>query len=525
MYGAWLAAVVLLGAFLRFWDLGGVPPGLQQDEAVYGYDAFSILKTARDHHGALLPMLGTETFGDWSTPLQTFLTVPAVAGLGLNVEAVRTVTAVLGVVAIPATCFTAHLLFRRPLAGLIAATLIAVSPFAVHLSRFAVIPSTVPAMLALTLALVLWSLQKRNGYAFVLAALFAGLTVASYHTMKVFVPLAAVAALVVFRREVFSLGPRPVIAGGVVFGLVAGPLLAFTTFGSGGARFDQTSVFREGDVTVWRVAEQYASYFSPRFWIIEGSGDRMQVPSGGIELYAVAPLLLAGVVALGVQAARPSDPWARRTALFVLAMIVLYPAPGSVTIPAPDALRASHIVVLSPLVAAAGCCAIVDTARRFGAASRPRFSLAVLSVALLAVGLAVTVDAARRYDYYFGRYAVDAGPSFHYGLEDAIRYAFAHEAEYEEIWLHPDIHSAYIYVLFYRPWPPAAAQRDLVLTRDPPSWNIVHALDKYRFDEPSFSVLDLRLVAQTFYRDGRPAYEIRDGIIDGRSILLLHRAP
>src|SRR6202046_3437384 len=52
-----IAVALLAGAGLRVARLSSVPLGLAQDEAVDGYDAYSILKTGRDHHGNFMPIV------------------------------------------------------------------------------------------------------------------------------------------------------------------------------------------------------------------------------------------------------------------------------------------------------------------------------------------------------------------------------------------------------------------------------------------------------------------------------------
>lgn len=99
--GALLIAATMVAALLRLVDLGAVPPGLNQDEAVSGYDAFSLIQTGRDHHGHPFPFAGLESFGDWVSPLLTFLTAPAVGLFGLKVEVLRAVTAIVGIAAVP----------------------------------------------------------------------------------------------------------------------------------------------------------------------------------------------------------------------------------------------------------------------------------------------------------------------------------------------------------------------------------------------------------------------------------------
>src|SRR5438093_9208342 len=90
-----LIATLLAGA-LRLACLGSVPVSLYCDEAFSGYEAFCLLQTARDSRGVLLPFF-FDIFGrGWGEPLYIYLTVPAVALLGLTPLAVRLVAALAG---------------------------------------------------------------------------------------------------------------------------------------------------------------------------------------------------------------------------------------------------------------------------------------------------------------------------------------------------------------------------------------------------------------------------------------------
>lgn len=51
-----LLAILLLGTFLRFYQLGEIPLGLNQDETAIGYNAYSILQTGRDEYGVFMPL-------------------------------------------------------------------------------------------------------------------------------------------------------------------------------------------------------------------------------------------------------------------------------------------------------------------------------------------------------------------------------------------------------------------------------------------------------------------------------------
>ena len=85
---ALVVIAVVLGGALRVADLDGTPPGFYMDEASTGYDAFAILHTGRDQHGALLPLFA-QSLGDWNEASLRYVVVPFVALLGNTEVAVR----------------------------------------------------------------------------------------------------------------------------------------------------------------------------------------------------------------------------------------------------------------------------------------------------------------------------------------------------------------------------------------------------------------------------------------------------
>lgn len=86
--------VILLAAFLYFYNLSNNPPGFYSDEAVVAYNAYSILKTGRDEYGQILPVL-FRFFGSYTPGLFVYFLVPFIKIFGLSVLTVRGVNAVL----------------------------------------------------------------------------------------------------------------------------------------------------------------------------------------------------------------------------------------------------------------------------------------------------------------------------------------------------------------------------------------------------------------------------------------------
>ena len=105
-----LILILMLAAVLRFYQLGQIPPSLNWDEVSNGYNAYSILKTARDEHGNFLP-LTFRAFGDYNPALSVYTLVPSIALFGLNEFAVRFPSALLGTLTVLLTYLMVKQLF------------------------------------------------------------------------------------------------------------------------------------------------------------------------------------------------------------------------------------------------------------------------------------------------------------------------------------------------------------------------------------------------------------------------------
>lgn len=97
MHNKLVIIILALSFFLRVFALTTVPPSLYWEEAALGYDAYSILKTAKDHHGHLLPFVAFESFGDYKPAIYFYAIVPFIIIFGLSPLAVRLPSAIAGV--------------------------------------------------------------------------------------------------------------------------------------------------------------------------------------------------------------------------------------------------------------------------------------------------------------------------------------------------------------------------------------------------------------------------------------------
>ena len=119
--------VLIIGFFVRFFNLSSVPPSLNWDEVSFGYNAYSILETGRDEFGRKWPLY-FQSLGDNKLPVYVYLTVISIKFFGFTDFAVRFPSALLGVLAVLFTyLMVLELLKNKPIA-LLSALFLAVSP-------------------------------------------------------------------------------------------------------------------------------------------------------------------------------------------------------------------------------------------------------------------------------------------------------------------------------------------------------------------------------------------------------------
>src|SRR5438477_13015460 len=86
--------IIFLGFSLRFYKLGEVPVGFHRDEAFFGYNAYSILKTGREMAGNVLPLHLQSLL--YSPAGYSYASIPFIFLFGLNEFAVRFAGALFG---------------------------------------------------------------------------------------------------------------------------------------------------------------------------------------------------------------------------------------------------------------------------------------------------------------------------------------------------------------------------------------------------------------------------------------------
>lgn len=126
--------IFFIALFLRTYALSSIPVGLHGDEVSIGYNAYSLLKTARDQDGNFLP-LSFDQFGNFRAPGYQYIAVPFIALLDLNALSVRLPAAIFGSLTILVFYLFLVELFRNKNIALIGSFLLAILPWHINISR------------------------------------------------------------------------------------------------------------------------------------------------------------------------------------------------------------------------------------------------------------------------------------------------------------------------------------------------------------------------------------------------------
>ena len=319
-----LVFIVLLGGILRLLGLNKYPVGFTPDEASFGYDAYSLLKTGKDQWGHSWPII-LESFGDYKAPILSYLMIPAVAVGGLDKVPIRVPNAVVGVLAILVTYFVVRRLFRSEATALASSFFLAISPWHIMMSRGAFEANLTTLFLPLGILLLLKGFEK-NKYLY-LGALVLGLNMFTYHAAKLVTPIVAFLFTVIFWKDIVTVSKKHLLSVGTIFLLFIG-LTAYTFTIGAGARVSDVSIFKgitdasaeykvnaysmgvnpflariiysKFEIPVVRFLDNYVSYFSPQYLFTKGPSEATygMIPGRGVLYWFELPFLLGFLASL-----------------------------------------------------------------------------------------------------------------------------------------------------------------------------------------------------------------------------------
>lgn len=499
-----LFSIVILGVLFRFWQLGNIPQGLNNDEVSYGYNAYSILKTGRDEWGKFLPIDSLFAFGDYKLPVYIYFSVPVLALFDLSAFSARLPSALGGVVAIVLVFFLVRALTKKENIALWSAFFLSISPFHIFISRKAAEHNVA---ITIVIAAVLLLLHARKHIRlFPVAALFFLLQAFTYTPSRGFALLFFPALLLLWRNEfllpIFKRQwktSRWIVVGLMLFFT---PVLS-TFFGqAGSARLQQTTNYnlvglynqvdeRRGFCRLYlpdilcqlvysrpiyrarSVVENYVSHFSTERLFVTATGefDTYAMSKHGFEYAFLFPLILAGVF------------WSIRQKksefLVPLLWLIISPIPSSLSGPG-HAGRMTTMLPSFEMLAGIGIVAWWSFSQSI--VNYPLFRKIVV------FGFAgIVIWSTTRFVFDYIDYNTRGSRSFKVGNEELFSYLASIEDQYSNIYVTDYYGEPYIFYLFFNRFDPNRQLNLSIVDRGVKTdslvgtWTKVTKIGKYHF--------------------------------------------
>lgn len=246
LFKNWLLIfIILFGFFLRIFNIENNPPALYGDELTMVYDTYSLLKTGRDQTGAWFPI--TFSMGVGRPAGYVYASIPFVSVFGPSALGVRGLSIVSGVGIILLMYILGKKFFSHRV-GVIAALLTSISPWDLSLSR-----GGFEAHFALFLILLgttfFFAAQRKPLY-YVFSAICFGLTIHTYPTYKLVLPLFLM--LLIWFLGIKKLFNRAllgyIVTSAIILAVAVAVSINQTLWSQSEIRFNNINVFAQSEL-------------------------------------------------------------------------------------------------------------------------------------------------------------------------------------------------------------------------------------------------------------------------------------
>lgn len=492
--------IILIAAFLRLYQITAVPPSPSLDEVSLGYNAYSLLQTGKDEYGASFPLL-LRAYDDWRPALYVYVVMPFVRIFGLTPLAVRLPSVLLSLITLYITYFIGSMIGKKYLKtdilGIIASTLVAVSPWHIYISRLGHEVNLGLTLFVAAICFFLDAAERERKWSLVASGVLFGLSLHGYQSEKLTTPFVIVLGVLLYWKNLRKIPVAQILLAVFLFIAVAVPAAIVTFSGQGLSRFQGTSavasgapVFRaaqqsfaaakqrgdivdelinyRGVVAVKEVAGNYLSNFAPK-WLFWGrEREAHKVPGMGLLYFWEAPFIVMGLWAL----------WKRKLpgkiSLFLIGWMLIAPVPAAITTQAPHAMRSFTFIPVLELLEGFGLIALFELLNQEG---RTMIGLGVTASAL--IGLSIF------WQGYFVIFPNEQSDAFQYAIKDAVRYVSEKGNAYDKIVFATDgsLTQSYMFFLFYSRYDPSLYQEEGGTMSG--SFAATHRFGKYEFREIS----------------------------------------
>jgi len=485
-----LGLILLLAFVLRFYNLSQTPPSLTWDETALGYNAYSILKTLRDEHGRFLPIDYFASFGDYKPPMAVYAAVLPTAIFGLNEFSTRLPSAFFGVLTVLVTYFLVKILFPElsTVNCQLSTILLAISPWHILSSRAAFEANIATFFIVLGTYFFIKAI-KDKGWHLLLSVVCYLLSVYTFNTPRLFLPIFLFGLSLIYRKELFKIKKWVLLSA--VFGLImTAPLIPHLLSKEGRLRFEEVNIFTnldviktankrielEGNTLLARVlhnrrlgyallfARHYFDHFNPGYLFFHGDvNPKFSIQDTGQFYLIEMPFLILGLYYL--------FKYGKKEAWIVILWLLSGLIPAGTARETPHALRTLATLPTWQIIISFGIWGVYKSLTEKRQKKAFVFMLSCFYVFMFFFFL----------HNYFIHYPKEFSREWQYGYRQAVLYTKEIVRDYDEVLVSDVYGRPYIYFLYYFKYFPSKYQQKAIRERSIYRQYTVKGFDKFRF--------------------------------------------
>lgn len=229
--------ICLLAFLLRIYLLDKIPNSISADEAAFGYNAYSILKTGRDEFGVKYPLF-FRSFDDYKNPVYGYLLIPFIKIFGLTEYAIRIPSVISGILVVLLLFLLTKRLTDKIKLSLIVAFLGAISPWLIQYSRVGIEIET--SLFLTLLGFWLFLKGKERPLYYLISAVVLAIDFYTYYSAKLWIVLFGPVFLILAGKI-----NKYIFAAIIIFSLMIFPYLKLIGTSSVALRPIAISVFSQ----------------------------------------------------------------------------------------------------------------------------------------------------------------------------------------------------------------------------------------------------------------------------------------
>ena len=476
---------------LAFWQ----KTPLLWDEAALGYNAYSILETAKDEYGQILPII-FKSFGDYKPGLYVYLVLPFIKIFGVNELSVRLPSIIVGSL-LP---IFIYLLIKKisPKSyqiALIASIITAFNPYNIHFSRGAWETNILTVELVLACYFFYSYIQSQKSKYLIFSSLIFGLSLFTYQAGKM-ISLFLVILLFLFNFKQINfkkyilkfVAPLAIFSLPIIYGLLfnsnANRLQVVSLFSYPRSEAETQTIISETNFVDYQIFHsqpiffirnflyRYFNNFSPKFLGFEGDwqNPRHSAPYIGVILYPSLIFFFIGIF-FAFSRSKQKEPinW------FFMFWLLLAPIPAALTRDSIQSVRSMSFSIPLVYFIALGIYALFQ-----------KFNSKLLKIAVIFIYLISFVY----YGDLYLNHMVQKNPiDFLYGYKQAVSYLINNQSRFNKIYMTDYYGQPYIFYLFYSQYSPQKYQQQATLEESSLDTGKVKIIDNIKFETAQFNFI------------------------------------